>query len=160
MRLFKVLIFIFIGSCVSYSFKGGSFPEDTKTIYLPFISNQTNMYGIEQTLTNIIRDDFLKDGRLVLKDNNDADLILNLTIQSYSNNVYSYTSNEEVKEYEISIIISATYINNITNDTIWDNKIINAKKTYSAYNENEENGIEYTAKEFSENLISLMTENW
>lgn len=160
---YKLIIFIsffVISGCISYSFHGGSFPEHTNTINIPIAENQSTMYGLEQLLTSTVRDQFLKDGRLSLSESENANIKLLLKVIDYRNEVYSYTSEEEIKEYEISIQMSVTYINQSIDDTIWLNKVIIAKNTYSAYNEDEEIGKERVIEDFSKDLISLMTENW
>ena len=155
-----IIFYLLVSGCISYSFHGGSFPENTKTINIPIAENQSTMYGLEQLLTSAVRDQFLSDGRLNLSDEDNADIKLQLKVMDYTNEVYSYTSEEEIKEYEISIRISVTYINQSIADTIWFDKVIIAKNVYSAYNEDEEIGKERVIEDFSKDLKSLMTENW
>ena len=118
------------------------------------------MYGLEQPLTSAVRNEFIKDGRLGLSDDQDADLYLQLTILSYAHEAYSYTTEEEVKEYQVTMNISVFYLNQLNGDTIWDDKVMVAKETYSAYNEDEEIGKNRVLEEFAKDLIPLMTENW
>lgn len=161
-NIMKITIILFLAgtNCVSYSFRGGAFPEHTKTIHIPISDNQSTMYGLEQPLTSAVRNEFIKDGRLGLSDDQNADLYLQLTILSYAHEAYSYTAEEEVKEYQVTMNISVFYLDQLNGDTIWDDKVMVAKETYSAYNEDEEIGKNRVLEEFAKDLIPLMTENW
>lgn len=158
--LSKFTWLIILLGCVSYSFHGGSFPQKARTISIPVANNSSEMYGLEQDFTQNVQDAFIKDARLQLSNYRDADLTLLLKVTSYSNEVFSYITEEQIEQYQVSISVNVTYINNIENDTIWKDKVIIAHGIYSAYNQTEEDGKNLAYEDFSKNLISLMTENW
>ncbi|MBN1620580.1 LptE family protein [candidate division WOR-3 bacterium] len=158
-KISAILLFS-ISGCVSYSFHGGTFPPKAQSISVPAAENISGMYGIEQAFTEAVRSAFIKDSRLLLTDSKDPDLTLYLKVSSYSNEVFSYTSDETIEQYQVSIAVSVTYINNIENDTIWKDKLIIANGIYSAYNQSEDDGKKSAYEDFSKILISLMTENW
>ncbi|MBN1150935.1 LptE family protein [candidate division WOR-3 bacterium] len=149
-----------LSGCVAYSFHGGSFPQKAETISIPVADNSSGMYGLEQDFTQNVRNTFIKDARLRLSDSKDTDLTLLLRVTAYSNEVFSYTSDEQIEQYQVSISVIVTYINNIENDTIWKDKVIIAQGIYSAYNQTEDDGRNLAYDDFSKNLVSLMTENW
>ncbi len=160
MSKISTLLIFFIAGCVSYSFHGGAFPLKSQSISVPVAENTSGMYGIEQEFTESVRSAFIKDARLQLTDSKDPDLSLYLKVSSYSNEVFSYTSDEKIEQYQVSIGVSVTYINNMESDTIWKDKLIIANGIYSAYNGSEDDGKKSAYEDFSKILISLMTENW
>ncbi|MBN2363028.1 LptE family protein [candidate division WOR-3 bacterium] len=160
MSKYYFLLTLLISGCVSYSFHGGTFPPKSGSISIPVADNTSGMYGIEQDFTETVRNAFIKDSRLHLTDSRDSDLVLHLKVSAYTNEVFSYTSDEKIEQYKVSIAVNVTYINNTDNDTIWKDKVIIANGIYSAYNETEDDGKKLAYEDFSKILISLMTENW
>ena len=76
--LFNILILfgiLFVPGCGYYSLKG-SLPPHLKTVAIPLMENKTAEFGITETLTDAVTDEFVRDGSLKITDRSSADVLL------------------------------------------------------------------------------------
>ena len=91
-------------SCVFYSL-AGSIPPHIKSISIPLMENQTAEFGLAESITDGIIDQFNEVGILSLADSDAANSILSGKIIKVTEGPYTYSRKESVSEYRYKIDI-------------------------------------------------------
>ncbi|MEE8340547.1 MAG: LptE family protein [Candidatus Neomarinimicrobiota bacterium] len=123
--LIVVLLAVIITGCSYYSM-AGSIPPHIKSIAIPLVNNQTAEFGIAESITDNIIEVFNEENILSIVDDINADSILRGTIISLEDAPYTFSAEEAVSEYRISI----------TMDIVWndvENEVDLLKKRYSGW---------------------------
>jgi len=103
-NLLFILQFLFL-SCGIYSI-AGSIPPHIKSISIPLLDNETAEFGLSESITDGILEQFNKSGILKIVDKNSANSILMGTINKVSDGPYTYSKEEFVSEYRYKIDIN------------------------------------------------------
>ena len=153
-KLLVLLLTVFIGC--TYSFEGFT-TSGIKSIAIPMFENKTIKPGIEEIITQKIEDAFIKDNRLKVVAEKDANSILLGKITSYNRVPFSYDENENIKDYKIEISLSVVYKNK-KGETLWEKKL----KEWTTYpvSETEEYGIEDVASKAAQDILRGTLEGW
>lgn len=121
---------LLLGAC-GYSFSGSSLPSHIKTIAIPVLENQSLDYQVADEATQSLVDRFIQDNRLKVVPLSDADSVLEGTLTSYEDKVYSYDRNENPEQYIVVIKFSLVFKDRIKNREIWKNESLSASQVYS-----------------------------
>lgn len=150
--IFFSLLMIFLGGC---SYQWLAFSSGTK-IAIPLFSNETFQYGLEETLTRSIREEFILDGRLEITEEEEADLILQGKITHYFNEPLSEDV-IAVDEYRVRMDILVSLILVKDGKTIWE-KSLGAVTSYSSTEmiQTEDEATRETGKKIGQKLIELI----
>ena len=124
-KLIYISIIPFFSGCIYYSM-AGSIPPHIKSISIPMVENQTVEFGISEAVTDNLVNQFLENNILRLDKENNADSILKGKIIRVKDAPYTYTKEESVTEYRLTITIDLEWF-----DVINDKVII--KKQYSGF---------------------------
>ena len=103
------LIFLFCSGCSFYSFKG-SIPPHINSLYISPIDNHTTEIVISEAIKIELENSFINQNILRLLSINDANSQLDVLINSFKDEPYSYSTDnlssvgyETVNEYRITI---------------------------------------------------------
>ncbi|MFQ6067250.1 MAG: LptE family protein, partial [bacterium] len=128
-------------------------------IAIPIFSNQTFKYGLEQTLTDSIINEFISDGRLHVVGPNEADVVLSGEIVSYLKDTPSEVT-PTLEENRIRIELLVSLVSKKEKKTIKERKI----EEVFAYSSSEVGGIqtedeavETACKEIAEKMVDAIT---
>jgi len=101
--LFVIVIFN-LSSC-GYSLVGHvrSLPDTIQSIAVPFLLNKTSEPNLEIILSNVIREEFILDGRLKVKDEKEADLIVKGEVRNYTLKPVAFDAENTVTEYWVEL---------------------------------------------------------
>ena len=124
-KLIYISIIPLFSGCIYYSM-AGSIPPHIKSISIPIVENQTVEFGISEAVTDNLVNQFLENNILRLDKENSADSILKGKIIRVKDAPYTYTKEESVTEYRLTITIDLEWF-----DVINDKVII--KKQYSGF---------------------------
>ena len=124
-KLIYISIIPLFSGCIYYSM-AGSIPPHIKSISIPMVENQTVEFGISEAVTDNLVNQFLENNILRLDKENSADSILKGKIIRVKDAPYTYTKEESVTEYRLTITIDLEWF-----DVINDKVII--KKQYSGF---------------------------
>ena len=124
-KLIYISIIPLFSGCIYYSM-AGSIPPHIKSISIPMVENQTVEFGISEAVTDNLINQFLENNILRLDKENSADSILKGKIIRVKDAPYTYTKEESVTEYRLTITIDLEWF-----DVINDKVII--KKQYSGF---------------------------
>jgi hypothetical protein len=95
-------------------------PSHIRKIYIrPFV-NSTSQYGLEEKLTLRVIDEFVRDGRLTLVNNEaEADGILVGEISRYILQPLTYDANMVTEQYKLWVLLNVSLIDRGNNVTLW-----------------------------------------
>jgi len=95
-----------LGGCAQYSTSAG-LVGGIKTVAIPTAENETSEVDVGQRLTERATDAFLADGRLRVVDEESADALLLLRIQSFEDNPFTFTAAEVTEQYRFLVFAHA-----------------------------------------------------
>jgi hypothetical protein len=157
--LLLILFSLSVISLSGCSYKLIPFSPVRSKIAIPIFSNQTFKYGLEQTLTDSIINEFISDGRLQLVGPNEADVILRGEIVQYLKETPSEVTTT-LEENRIRIEVLVSLASKEEKKTLTERKI----EEVFAYSSSEVGGIqtedeavEEACKEIAEKLIDAIT---
>lgn len=158
-RLLLILVSLSIISLSGCSYKLVPFSPVSSKIAIPIFSNQTFKYGLEQTLTSAVINEFISDGRLQVVGEKEADVILNGEIVRYLKETPSEVT-ATLEENRIRIEVLVSLVSKKEEKTLKERKI----EEVFAYSSSEVGGIqtedeavEEACKEIAEKLIEAIT---
>ncbi len=104
----------------------GSIPPHIKSIAIPIVLNQTAEFGVAEQITDDLQDRFIEENILKVVDEDKADSILRGTIVSVADKVHTFTREESVQEYRLTIKMEIEWY-----DVARDKILL--KKTYTGW---------------------------
>lgn len=167
-RITKVCIIVLcltsLSGCWFYSFTGASIPAEAKTFSVANFSNmaqEATLPGVTNTLTEELKDIFLKQTRLSLTQA-DGDFAFEGEIRSYVHGPVAITSNDVAAKERLTITVRVVFKNRYDDATNFD-------KTFSQYAEYEttasfasaESGlVEEIVEKLVEDIFNASAANW
>lgn len=117
------------GGC-SYSFTGSNLPAHVKTIAIPNFANETLEPGLDQEITTVVIDRFIKDGRLKMAPEGKASCRLAGRIIKYENRVYNYAPDQSPKDYIVVVTAAVTLKDMAKNRDLWKDDALTRTAVY------------------------------
>ncbi len=147
--IFSSLLLVLMGGCTSQWLASSSGIK----IAIPLFSNETFQYGLEETLTKSIREEFILDGRIEITEEEEADLILQGEITHYFNEPLSEAA-IAVEEYRVRMDILVSLISVKDGKTVWE-KSLGAITSYSSMEmiQTEDEAVRESGKQIGQKLI-------
>lgn len=151
--LFSLLVLF--GGC-RYQWQA-PFPSSISKIAIPTFLNETFEYGLEETLTSLVIEEFLLDGRLDIVEENEADLILEGRVDYYLKELLSGTAGAE--EYRVRIRVEISLISGEEREVLGK---IEKMTDYSlvGMTQTEDEAKNETCREIGQELVRLIWEEW
>lgn len=157
------LLFLFLGGC-TYQVET-PLPPGVSSIAIPPFSNQTFEWGVEETLTSLVIEEFQLRTRLSLEEKDEADLLLEGEITHYLNELSTETA-AELEEYRLTMEVVVRLISLPEEEILWGQSIREAT-SYSVSSEGREVGIQTeeealteTSRKIAQHLVNLTLEGW
>ena len=149
--------------CGTYTFNP-NLPGHIKSVAIPLFKNpRTFKYGAERILTDAVIDEFVADGALDVADENVADSKLTVEIVNYKKEPLSYDVQEVVKEYNLAVVIAATFTDLTTNQVLWQEPSMYESVSYYAIGsraETEDEALKRLAEELARKLVNRALQGW
>jgi len=133
--LFFILLLtaaVAIPGCITYSFTGTSIPSDVRTIYIPFFPDrsQSGLGDLSDQINQALINRFVNQSRLSLSNDRDnADAVVEGSIQNYVNRPFSVRGDEQANLNEIQITVRASFQYTKDDDPLW-NKNFSGSATF------------------------------
>lgn len=102
--LWLVVSGMMMAGCAYYSM-AGSIPPNIRSLAIPLVMNQTSEFGITEQITDDLQSRFQEENILRLKPEQEADSILRGTLLSVEDVVHTFTKEEAVSEYRLTLKI-------------------------------------------------------
>ena len=122
---------ISIPGCFRYSTSGTSIPENVNSIYIPFFADNSSggVANLNELMYQALVDRFTRRSRLRLAPSPEqADIVLEGSIQNYSNRPFSIGSDQAAKLNRVEVTIRASFRYTSANEALWD-------RTFSGFSE-------------------------
>ena len=150
-----LLLLVLFGGC-RYQWQA-PFPSSISKIAMPTFLNETFEYGLEETLTSLVKEEFLLDGRLDIVEENEADLILEGRIDYYLKELLSGAAGAE--EYRIRIGVEVSLISGEEREVLGK---IEETTDYSLVGmiQTEDEAKNETCRKIGQELVRLIWEEW
>ncbi len=113
---------VMLTGCFHYSFSGASIPSNVHTVYIPFFPDKSNsgISNLSDELNKALVNRFVNQSRLHLSNNkSDADIQIDGVIQSYSNETFSISGNQQASSNRVQISVNATYSYSTDDKPLW-----------------------------------------
>lgn len=154
-----LLIALFIASCGYYSFSGSGL-KGIKSVAVPLFENQTQEYGIRESLAEKVVDAYVQDNTLKVVNEKIADSILSGIITRYLREAHTFDEDENVKEYKTRIFVRLTLEDTEKKKIIWEEESLEGWAVYSAADETEDEGKERALQKLAEDIVNRTVKGW
>ena len=121
---------VLLGAACTYSFTGSNLPGHIKTIAIPNFENETLEAGIVQEATDGVLDGFIRDGRLKLAPESQADCRLGAVVKKYENKVYNYAADQSPRDYIVIVTLSVVLRDQVKNRDLWSDENLTRTAVY------------------------------
>jgi len=160
MVIFAFVLSALMCGCGIYSFSG-AVPGDIKSIAIPLLENQTAEFGIQETITDALVAGFQREGILKIVDEARADAILHGIILRIDDTPYTYSTDEQVSEYQFRITCEIALENTRTSEDLWKQSFTAwGNYTYSGSLADRQIGIDAAVRKLTEDILNRIVSNW
>jgi len=127
------LALLYLIGC-GYQFAGRSdlFPKNIRSVYVEPFLNRTRDVGLGTEITTAVRGELYRRGELQLVDQADrADAILSGVVRSFDSLTASVNQNDEVLQYEATLIVDTTFRRREPSEILWRGQGIRLNEIYA-----------------------------
>jgi outer membrane lipopolysaccharide assembly protein LptE/RlpB len=131
-----ILIFLPVMLCsCGYSMRGagtikGGSDQAYQSIAVPMFANDTFEPLIEKAVTAALKEEILHDGRLVLTDPENADLVVKGRVKSFELQPLTYDPLERIQEYRLVIVSEVLVMKRGSEQPLWKDSTIESHADY------------------------------
>jgi hypothetical protein len=142
-------------SCCGYSTRS-LMPAYMQKIYIGILENRTLKPGLDELATNAVIEAFRSGSSLRIVDEGSADLVLEGSVSGFSRDPHTYTSDQTILQYKITVRYSMRCVDRVRNEVFWEGDV----SDWALYDTDEEQGIREAAKKAAERLVTNILTNW
>lgn len=167
-----VLAATFAASGCGYSLAGrGAFlPAYIQTIGVPLFANNTNVFDVEQVLTQQVRQEFIGRGKYrVVPDGVGVDALLTGTVSSVSVSPVAFNDRQQATRYAVVVVMRFEFRDQRENAILWENPSLVFREEYdlesdrttvdaSTFFGQESNAIQRLAENFAKSVVTSILE--
>ncbi len=136
-------------------------PDRIRTVRIKQFDNRTDQIDFSEKLTEEVTNQFIREGRLTVKNTEDADSVLEGTISEYKKIPISYDANFITEEYRLIMIVNLVFYDMQERVKLWEEKredYSGGIETSVTYYVGDTRGITETEDEAWERLIERASE--
>jgi hypothetical protein len=121
---FSIIFFLLVGTGCGYRFGGERFgpSPDIRSIAIPTFINETYEAGIETTVTNALLRELIKDRRVRVVGEGEADAIMEGTVKSFTISSVAYDPTGVVLEYRTWVTLDVLLRRNKEGEVLWSKR--------------------------------------
>ena len=163
--VFCVSLFLLAAGCSYYSFSG-SLPARLKTVAVPLLGNEEQrvlIYGVEALLTDAVIEGFLKDGNLKVVDRTRADSMVSGRIVEIREEPFTYTVDEQAKQWKVRIFAEVAYEDVKKKETRWEEKSLEGWGVYEVVTgdpDERQKGVDAAIGMLVEEIVDRTVAGW
>lgn len=135
-------------------------PDNPQSIAIPIVENRTFEYGAEERITDILIQEFLRDGRLEVVSREKADLLLEVDLTEYQLEQISVDNEEQTVVYRLNTALRATLVDQRSGDLLFEDEPFTESGVFFLSNEPSIRREETVYIRISEAMISRLLEGW
>ena len=142
-------------SCCGYSTRS-LLPEYIQKVHIKIFENRTVKAGLDELATNTVIEAFRSGSNLRIVDEKSADIIIEGTISGFSKDPHTYTSDQTIIDYKITIKFTIRCIDRTKNEIFWEGDV----SEWATYSTNEDEGINEAMEKIADQLVTTILTNW
>ncbi len=150
--IFIILLFL---HCCGYSTRS-LLPGYINKIHIRLFENNTIKPGLDELATEQVINAFQNGSNLKITDEARADLLLEGRVSKFNKEPYTYTANQDVIEYKITIGFTVRCVDRVKNSVFWEGTV----SDWALYSTEEDAGIKKAMKKVAERLVTTILTNW
>jgi len=131
-------------------------PSYIQKVHVKIFTNQTIKTGLDELATNSVIEAFRSGSSLRIVDENSADIVIEGKVSGYSKDPYTYTANQTIIEYKITIKFTIRCVDRVRNEVFWEGDV----SDWATYSVNEDEGINQAMKKTAEKLVTTILTKW
>lgn len=164
MTLGMVLVLLTLPGCVGYQL-GSTLPPDIKTIYVHLFINKSNEPLLEIDTTNATIAEFQKDGTLRIVPKDEADVLLETTLNSMTLTPLRYdqtTDKVKPNEYRLTLNVSFVLKRAKTREIMNEASVI-GESTFvflGNLNSSKRSAIPAASEDLAKRIVEKVVETW
>jgi len=152
-------------SACGYSFSGSGLPAHVKSVAIPTFGNETVEAELGPQLTTALTDRLVRDGRLKVAPESQAQARVEAVVNSYDNKVYNYTTGQTPQDYIVVVKLSVTLRDLVKNREIWKDEGMSGTAIYapgggSGPLTNEADARAEVVQNLARDIVSKTLESW
>ncbi|OPX17502.1 hypothetical protein BXT86_06185 [candidate division WOR-3 bacterium 4484_100] len=154
-RLYINLTILLFIACCGYSTRS-LLPGYMQRIHIRLFENNTVKPGLDELATEEVINAFRNGSNLKIVDEASADLLLEGKVAQFNKEPHTYTANQEVIEYKITIGLTVRCVDRVKNSIFWEGTV----SDWALYSTDEDEGIKDAMKKTAEKLVTTILTNW
>lgn len=156
----SVLILLLpLAGCGIYSFSG-AVPTHLQTVAIPIFENQTAEFGLDQEMTDEVVNTFTIDNTLKIVDLRNADSALYGTIARVDDQPSTYSADESVQEYRVTIVVRVRYEDLTNGKVVWEQTISNFDNYDPGDPADREAAVGEAMRKITEDILNKTVSGW
>ncbi len=149
---------ILLTGCCGYS-THSLLPSHLKTVAVPPVTNTTTQPGLDLALTDSLTAAFASDRTLHVTNAEAADLVVNTTLSNYTRTASSYTGNQAVSAYQLSLGAQVVARDRTRDDDFY-NGPVSVQVTYDPNTKTEEQAAAEAVKKLASEIVRQVLIAW
>jgi outer membrane lipopolysaccharide assembly protein LptE/RlpB len=151
-----IVVFLYL-ACCGYSTRS-LLPSYMQEVHVKLFENNTFKAGLDETATNAVVAAFNSGSNLRMTDESNADLLIEGKVSNYVKSPHTYTSDQNIIEYRITITFSARCVDVAKNEVFWEGSV--SDWAALSADGDEDAAIEEATKKTAERLVTTVLTNW
>jgi len=147
-----------LAGCCGYS-THSLLPSHLKTVAVPPATNTTTQPGLAEALTDSLTAAFTSDRTLHVTNTEAADLVVTTTVSSYNRTASSYTGDQAVSAYELSVSAQVDARDQTRNEQFYKG-VASARVTYDPNAKTEEQAAAEAIKKLASEIVRQVQIAW
>jgi hypothetical protein len=149
------LAFCLVVSCCGYSTRS-LLPNYIQKVHIMLFENRTLKVRLDEIATDAVLEAFRSGSNLQIVDENTADIIISGKVVGFSKDPYTYTSDQTILEYKITVKFSVRCLDKARNEIFWEGNV----SDWATYETDEDRAIEEATKKTAERLVNAILTSW
>lgn len=142
-------------SCCGYSTRS-LLPGYIQKVHIKIFKNKTIKVGLDELATNAVIEAFRSGSSLRIVDEQSADIVMEGHISGYSKDPHTYTSDQTITAYKITIKFTVRCIDRVRNDIFWEGDV----SDWATYEIDEDKAIDEAMEKTAKRLVTAILTNW
>lgn len=162
-QLILALLLWSLSGCGVYSSTSGRVDDSIRRVYMPYLENMSTEPGIEIELTEAITQALQEDNTLKVVNENDARSILSGKVLRYTLREAFTTSELQVDEYQVQIMVELSFMIQESGEMLIDKKRITGTGNYildDPGGSSEQTARNQAAEEIVRSVLAAIVEDW
>jgi hypothetical protein len=152
------LVLAVLAGCCGYS-THSLLPSHLRTVAVPPATNTTTQPGLAEALTDSLTAAFTSDRTLHVTNSEAADLVVNTTVSGYNRTASSYTGDQAVSAYELSVSAQVDARDQTRNEQFYKGTA-SARVTYDPNAKTEEQAAAEAVKKLASEVVRQVQIAW